>query len=159
MSEEPVVYEGAVLDEWIDYNGHMNDACYVRVFSDSIDALMDRLGIDAAFRSRERVSIYTLQVVVHYLNELKAGERLVVTARVLEYDSKKMRVFLTMQDPARTHRFATMEALLLHVDMAARRSCAFRAATLEAIDVLHAARRDEAWPALAGEGIALRRDR
>lgn len=159
MSEEPVVYEGAVLDEWIDYNGHMNDACYVRVFSDSIDGLMDCLGIDAAFRSRERVSIYTLQTVVHYLNELKAGEAIVVTAGVLEYDSKKMRVFLTMWDPARTHRFATMEALLLHVNMVARRSCAFRAATLGAIDALHSARNEEPWPASAGQGIALRRDR
>ncbi|WP_269505859.1 thioesterase family protein [Burkholderia sp. IMCC1007] len=159
MSEEPVVYEGTVLDEWIDYNGHMNDACYVRVFSDSIDGLMDHLGIDAAFRSRENVSIYTLQTVVHYLKELRAGEPLAVTASVLEYDSRKLRVFLSMQDPARTHRFATMEALLLHVDMAARRSCAFRAATLEVIDALHASRRNEAWPASAGQGIALRRDR
>ncbi|QTD93293.1 thioesterase family protein [Burkholderia anthina] len=159
MSEEPVVYEGTVLDEWIDYNGHMNEACYVRVFSESIDGLMDHLGIDAAFRARENVSIYTLQTVVHYLKELRAGEPLAVTARVLEYDSRKVRVFLTMCDPLRLHRFATMEALLLHVDMASRRSGAFRAATLDAIDALHAARRHAPWPACAGEGIALRRER
>ncbi|WP_321897469.1 thioesterase family protein [Burkholderia cepacia] len=159
MSEEPVVYEGTVLDQWIDYNGHMNDACYVRVFSDSIDGLMDHLGIHAAFRSHERVSIYTLQTVVLYLNELQAGEPIVVTARVLEYDSKKMRVFLTMRDPSDTHRFATMEALLLHVDMALRRGAPFKQETLGLIEMLHESQRGTPWPESAGTGIALQRAR
>lgn len=157
MKAEPVVFEGKVLREWIDYNGHMNDACYVRVFSEAIDNLMDYLGMNEAFRHREQVSIYTLQTVVHYLKEAALDDPLVVTVRLLEYDSKKLRVFFTMRDSSGAAHLATMEALLLHVDMSVRRSSVFREATLERIKVLFEAQRDLPWPGRAGEGIALRR--
>ena len=31
------VYESAVAAEWVDYNGHMNDAAYALVFSRSVE--------------------------------------------------------------------------------------------------------------------------
>ena len=46
------VYATTVAGDWIDYNGHMNDAAYALVFSRSLDALMDRIGLDAATRKR-----------------------------------------------------------------------------------------------------------
>ena len=46
------LYATAVASDWIDYNGHMNDAAYALVFSRSVDALMDRIGLDAAARKR-----------------------------------------------------------------------------------------------------------
>lgn len=155
MQAELAVHEGQVRAEWIDYNGHMNDACYVRVFSESIDRWLDRIGMDDAFRSRERVSVYTLQTVVHYLKEIGLGAPFVVTARVLEHDSRKCRVFLTMRHPIDAEHFATMEALLLHVDMTLRRSTAFREQTLARLDALFAAQRDAPLPAQAGRGISL----
>ncbi|MBN3723272.1 thioesterase family protein [Burkholderia sp. Ac-20379] len=158
MNEDVLVYAASVRAEWIDYNGHMNDACYVRVFSDAIDATMDRIGLDAAARAREQITLYTLQTAVHYLKEIGQGEPFVVTARLLEYDGKKMRLFLTMRDRAGgAHALATMEALLLHVDMAARRSTPFRQATLDRLAELEARHRDAPWPAQAGAGIALKR--
>ncbi|QCP49081.1 thioesterase [Trinickia violacea] len=159
MNDEPVVYAGKVLEKWIDYNEHMNDACYVSVFSESIDNLMDYIGIDEKFRAFEGVSIYTLQTSVHYLKELGLGGSLAVSARLLEYDSKKLRVFLTMGDPSFAEHFATMEALLLHVDMTVRRSSPFRTKTLEKIGALFAAQREKPWPARAGEGISLQKGR
>ena len=44
------VYETPILPEWIDYNGHLRDAYYGLIFSQSTDALMDRIGLDAAYR-------------------------------------------------------------------------------------------------------------
>jgi len=46
------IHESAVLPEWIDYNGHLRDAYYGLIFSESIDSLMDRVGLDAAYRAR-----------------------------------------------------------------------------------------------------------
>ncbi len=46
------VYAAKVASEWVDYNGHMNDAAFAVVFSRSVDALMDRIGLDAAARKR-----------------------------------------------------------------------------------------------------------
>ena len=44
------LYETKVAPDWVDYNGHMNDAAYALVFSRAGDALMDRIGLDAAAR-------------------------------------------------------------------------------------------------------------
>ncbi|WP_044874462.1 thioesterase family protein [Pseudomonas sp. LFM046] len=159
MKIQPTVYEGCVLPEWIDYNGHMNDACYVNVFSKAIDAFMDYIGLDESFRSQQQLSIYTLQSVVHYLQEVGEGEPLQVVAHVLEHDSKKIRLFLTMQHASSHSRLSTMETLLLHVDMSVRRAAAFRPETLDKLETLANQQRDLGWPAEAGHGVSLQKRR
>ncbi|WP_373900863.1 thioesterase family protein [Geomicrobium sp. JCM 19037] len=44
MTERKVIWNGRVQSDMVDYNGHMNDASYSLVFSESLDALMERLG-------------------------------------------------------------------------------------------------------------------
>ena len=74
------VYETDVAADWVDYNGHMNDAAYALVFSRAVDALMDRIGLDAAARKASRRTLYTLQMMLHYLQEAREGARLVRAA-------------------------------------------------------------------------------
>lgn len=155
MQNQPSVYEGRVLPQWIDYNGHMNDACYVTVFSQAIDGFMDLIGLHADFRSEQQLSIYTLQSVVHYLQEVGEGEPLQVLAQVLEHDGKKIRLFLTLLHGASHARLATMETLLLHVDMRVRRAAAFQPATLATLQALASQQAELEWPAEAGRGVSL----
>ena len=53
------LYRTAVKPEWLDYNGHMNEAYYVLIFSKSTDEFMDYAGQDAGYRTRTNTSIYT----------------------------------------------------------------------------------------------------
>ena len=69
-----------VADEWLDYNGHMNDAAYAIVFSRSIDTLMDRIHLDAAARKATGYTIYTMQAMLHYVKEVKGDAPLTVRA-------------------------------------------------------------------------------
>jgi acyl-CoA thioester hydrolase len=157
MTNQPTVFEGSVLAQWIDYNGHMNDACYVSVFSQAIDAFMDCIGLNEHFRSEQQLSIYTLQSVVHYLQEVGEGEPLEVLAHVLEHDSKKIRLFLTMHHGISRARLATMETLLLHVDMSVRRASAFLPETLDRLQTLANQQSGLEWPAEAGRGVSLQK--
>ena len=43
-------WRGKVLPEWVDYNGHLNDAYYMVVFSQAVDAIMTMIGLDAVWR-------------------------------------------------------------------------------------------------------------
>lgn len=157
MKDESVVYEGRVKSDWIDYNDHMNDARYVQVFSQAIDNFIVLLGMDESFRHEHKVSVYTMQTVVNYLKEVGVDEPLEVTARLLEHDNKKLRLFLTMYQPGADARLATMEALLLHVDMTQRRSSPFLPETLNKIAGFVAKHRTAEWPISAGKGVSLRR--
>jgi len=157
MTKRCVVFEGAVQPEWIDYNGHMNDACYVLVFSQAIDAFMLEIGLDEAFREQHQVSIYTLQSMVHYLREVALDEPLRVEVQLLELDSKKLRLFFTMLHGSEGHELAAMETLLLHMDMANHRAAAFLDPTREQVEALADRHAQLQQPALAGRAIALRR--
>lgn len=60
------LFESPVLSDWIDYNGHMNDAYYVVAFSKGIDAFMVHIELDDAFRSEYRAAPFlpeTLAIV------------------------------------------------------------------------------------------------
>ena len=151
------VFEGPVSTDWIDYNGHMNDACYVLVFSKAIDEFMVRIGLDEAFREQHQVSIYTLQSMVHYLQEVSEGEPLRVEVQLLESDSKKLRVYFTMRHGDSGEELAAMESMLLHMDMANHRAAPFLPATQAQVDEIQQAHAPLEVPALAGRGIAMRR--
>ena len=111
------LFATTVAAEWVDYNGHMNDAAYAVVFSRSIDALMDRIGLDAGARKRTGQTLYTMQMMLHYFKEAKEGDTLAVSARLIEHDEKRMRVWLDMIGP-KGERVASSEQLLMSVAQA-----------------------------------------
>ena len=85
--EPLLVYETRVDAAWIDDNDHMSDAAYALVFSRAVDALMDRIGLDAAQRKASRRTLYTAQALHRYFAEATAGEALAVNLRLLEHDA------------------------------------------------------------------------
>ena len=108
--------DARVAAEWLDYNGHMNDAAYAIVFSRSVDALMDRIGIDAATRKAERRTLFTAQTMLHYFSEAGEGESLTISCHLLEHDDKRLRVWLDMTGGPQGQRLAASEQLLLSID-------------------------------------------
>ena len=84
-----VCFEGVVLPEWVDYNGHLRDAFYSLLFSYCVDGLMDRIGLDAAGREALSHSLFTLEAHIHYLREVKLGAALEVRAQVVAIDAKR----------------------------------------------------------------------
>ena len=86
MSWRPPDYRCAVDRQWIDYNGHLRDAYYTLIFSQAIDALMDEIGLDQAYRERTGGTLYTLEMHVHFLSEVKASDEIRVGARALGVD-------------------------------------------------------------------------
>ena len=76
------VLELDVAPDWIDYNGHMNDAYYAVAFSRAGDAFLDWLGFDAIERAATKRSTFTLSLVIRYVAEAKLGERIALSVQV-----------------------------------------------------------------------------
>jgi acyl-CoA thioester hydrolase len=110
------LYRAAIQPEWIDFNGHVRDAYYTLVASFAIDAVMDHLGLDAAYRQRTHCTLYTLELHIHYLREVKGSDDLSVTSSVLDFDRKRIHLACRLDcsrlggEPA-----ATADFMLLHV--------------------------------------------
>jgi acyl-CoA thioester hydrolase len=109
------VYGTPILPEWIDYNGHLRDAYYGLIFSHSTDALMDRIGLDAAYRASTGCTLYTVEMHLHYLQEVKAADTAEVLLRILGLDAKRIHVALELNRKGKAGVAAAAEVMLLHV--------------------------------------------
>lgn len=150
-----VILESRVAPDWVDYNGHMNDAEYARVFSLGVEALMDHIGLDATGRDRHGYTIYTLETHLCYRREAHEGQPLRVALTLLDRDAKRLHVFFELFDEAGNLQ-ATSEQMLMGIDSEVGRPASFPEPIEAAIASLpHAAR--DAWPELAGRTIGIRR--
>lgn len=127
----PVTACRQVPTSWTDYNGHMNETHYIEAASLATDRFMEMIGADAAYVAAGK-SYFTVESHVRYLDEVKAGDRLTVTTQVMAGAGKKMHLFhrLWRGDGALA---ATVETLLLHTDLTARRSSEPDATVLAAL--------------------------
>ncbi|HEY3721637.1 MAG TPA: thioesterase family protein [Roseiarcus sp.] len=152
------LYDTVVASDWVDYNGHMNDAAYALVFSRATDALMDRIGLDAAARKASGRTLYTLQVMLHYIQEASEGAPLFVACQLLEHDDKRMRIWLEMRAGRDGPAVAASEQLLLSIDKnEGAKAAPWRTETMAALDALAKAHRGLAVPKLAGSGVTMKR--
>ena len=109
------LYQTPILPEWIDYNGHLRDAYYGLIVSHATDALMDRIGIDAAYRQRTGCTLYTVEMHIHFLHEVKQADTATVAVRIAGADSKRIHAALELLRAGHPELAASAEVMLLHV--------------------------------------------
>ncbi|MDB6090608.1 MAG: 4-hydroxybenzoyl-CoA thioesterase [Gammaproteobacteria bacterium] len=110
-----LIYRTGLAPEWIDYNGHLRDAYYGLIVSFASDALMDRLGMDAPYRERTRNTLYTVEMHIHYLREVKKSDTVLVSVRMLGADHKRIHAAFDLAREGDTAAAASAELMLLHV--------------------------------------------
>ena len=108
-------YRATILPDWIDYNGHVRDAYYTVALSYAIEEVMDHLGLDAAYRERTKCTLYTLELHMHFLHEVKSTDELAVTTSILDFDRKRIHAGCDFHCPRMSEAAATAEVMLLHV--------------------------------------------
>jgi len=149
----------SVKSEWVDFNGHMNDAAYAEAFSLALMTLTDHLGLDAAGRARTGHTIYTIAAMIRYLHEAAEHDPLLLTGRILEADDKRLRVWAEMHHAETGVLLATTEQLFLCIDQsgAAPRAARWPEPFAQQLTALAAEHADLPVPDDAGEGIRLKR--
>ncbi len=138
---------------WLDYNGHMNVAFYLRVFDDAGDRLTALAGMGAAYTRRTHNSWVALESHITFRAEAMEGDRLRVESCVLDVERKKIHVCQAMFRGDTL--LATHEQLGLHFDTVARRATPFEAAVFERLVALRDARAAQPRPPWVGRAIAL----
>ena len=146
-----------VLSEWIDFNGHMNVAFYVKAFDHGVDGLIDYVDIGPEGIDTRGTSTFTLEMHINYLQELHLGDPIRLTCQLLDYDSKRIHYFFNMYHATENYLAATCEQLLLHVNLEERRSSPFPKTVLSKLETLMALHRQLPPPEQAGQKIGIRR--
>ena len=103
--------------EWVDYNGHLNDAYYLLIFSYATDGLMAQVGLDAAWRAATGHTLYTLEVHLNYVQEVHAGVAVEVRTQILGVDAKRVHLFHSLHRQLDGTLLATNEQMLANIDV------------------------------------------
>ncbi len=124
--------------DWTDYNGHMNEAKYLDLFSSAADRFMELVGCDAAYVAAGS-SYFTAESHLQHIAEAHAGERVRVLTQLLAGSGKKLHLFHRLfaegegagGAATEARLLATGEQFLIHVSLETRRSSVPSAAVQE----------------------------
>jgi len=129
-----------VLPSWIDYNGHMNVAYYTLALDQAMDAfLSDALGIGP-----------------DYVARVLEGASFYVDLRLLDFDAKRMHLFAEMFD-ADGAAAASVETVLLNVDLEARKAAPYAPETVAKLTALKIQHDQLERPVQIGAPLGLKR--
>jgi acyl-CoA thioester hydrolase len=118
-------YQGEVLPEWIDLNGHMNLAYYTVLFDHATDLLFETIGIGRQYKDATGYGTFVVETHNRYERELLVGERVQITSLILGTDQKRIHLAHEMYRVADAARAATQELLFLSIDLTRRRVVPF----------------------------------
>ena len=147
-----------VRPEWVDYNGHMSESCYLLVFGDNSDAFFRYLGIDEEYRANGG-SLYTVETHLHNKREVAEGEPLRLTLQLLDHDTKRVHLFHEMRHGADGTLLATAEQMLLHVDTEQGRACPLPGELLRRLGAIQTAHDELPVPEAVGRPMGIPGDR
>jgi carnitine 3-dehydrogenase len=149
------LHDTPALPEWMDYNGHMSESCYLLAFGDSADAFFRYIGIDETYRAAGR-SLYTSETHLHHRQEAAEGEPLELTLQVLDHDRRRLHIFHEMRHGETGTLLASAEQLLVHVDMGAGRSADMPDELHQRIAAIHRAHQALPRPDVVGRPMGIR---
>lgn len=118
----PFVDRLRVKPEWLDPNGHMNVAFYLRAVDDGSNAFFDDVGLGWGYTAEGAGSVFVTSCNMDFRRELFEGNRVEVTTRLLDWSPKLIHTYSEVLHQDEGWIAATCETLYMHVSFASRRS-------------------------------------
>ncbi|ARJ50503.1 thioesterase family protein [Staphylococcus lutrae] len=125
MLSYPFYDPNVVQADWIDRNGHMNDAVYAKVFSSAIDHFHDQIGLTSAKRDQCAFTVFTLETHLTYLQELKLHTPFKIKVSIYDLDQKRTHFFLQLLHQETDALMATAETMMMGIDQQTRSAAPF----------------------------------
>ncbi|QCK88739.1 thioesterase [Phreatobacter aquaticus] len=146
-----------IQPDWIDYNGHLNVAYYVKLFDQALDILFDRIGLSESYVRTRHMSFFALELHVRYLREVHLKDPVQVRIQILDVDEKRIHYWMELIHAGERWLSSTMESISMHIDMETRRSTPFPPDIMASLKDWHAMSAGRERPDGIGQVIGIRR--
>jgi acyl-CoA thioester hydrolase len=147
----------SVLKEWCDYNGHMNVAYYSLAFENAGFEAQEMMGLGESYLRQKNASLFSLKNVYTYQQEVRQGDPLKITYRVMDYSPKLLHVLLEMFHAVEGFLSCYTEQLVAHVDMTTRKTAPMSTETLNMLEDMKNSLSNLTLPSGIGEPIAIKK--
>ena len=153
-----ILPEQEVLNEWLDYNGHMNVAYYTLAFDKSLDIFLeDLLGIGESHAYKNNQGPFVVQAHYHYLNEMRLNEKFHVRLFVVDCDKNKMHLCMEIYSLFQEKVIAVVEQVLINVNLKLRKSEPYPPWAFEKLIKLKKTHKNASLPSAFGKSIGLKK--
>mgnify|MGYP003350623041 CR=1 FL=1 len=129
----PFIHRSDVNPAWIDYNGHMNDAQYSVFVTLANEQYINSIGMGRDYLESTGKTLYTVEMHIKYLSEVKLENKLEARIHVASNTSKSMNVktdiYINSEKLA-----AEAEITYLHYDQNAKKVVDFSESQLAKIN-------------------------
>lgn len=151
LRELPVQLDYVIPPEWEDRNGHVNVQFYLALFELGGWRVLEEVGVDEDWFHRHAYSFFDLEHHLHYLAEVRVGQRVTTYNRVVGKSDKRFHGVYYIVNETRGRLAGTLEYISNGVDMQHRRTAPMPAELARGLDRLFAAHQRLAWePQLCG---------
>lgn len=148
--------DAVVSPDFIDGNGHMNVRHYFDLAAKSTMVFCARAGLTETASGPRTVGLFTAELHLRYINELREGDPFSVHVRPVARSGKALHMVALMLDQSRRRLAFTYETVIVHVDLATRSAQAFPPDVGDRLDALLAEDRQLEWPAPLSGAMAVR---
>ena len=114
-----------IVNEWTDYNNHMNLSFYILVFDKAAEKILSKfnMGEEAAIKTKR--STMVVETHTTYNNKVKEDDDVDVYLSYCDHDKKRIQYKLEMIHSEKKYLASTLEALSLYVDLDERKVVEF----------------------------------
>ncbi len=114
-----------IINEWTDYNNHMNLSFYILVFDKAAEKILSRfkMGEEAAINTKR--STMVVETYTTYNNEVKENDDVDVYLSYCDHDKKRLHYKLEMYEKSKNILSSTTEVLALYIDLNIRKVAVF----------------------------------
>ena len=110
-----------IINEWTDYNGHMNLSYYILVFDLGAEVILSKFKMGEQSAKTTKKSTMVVETHTTYNNEVKEGDEVDVFLSHFDHDNKRLHYKLEMYDKNKNVLSATTEVLSLYIDLSIRK--------------------------------------
>ena len=114
-----------IINNWTDYNGHMNLAFYILVFDKGAEEILSKFKMGEQSAKTTKKSTMAVESHTTYNNEVKENEEVDVYLSYFNHDKKRLHYKLEMYEKSKNILSATTEVLSLYIDLNIRKVAEF----------------------------------
>ena len=114
-----------IINEWTDYNNHMNLSYYILLFDMGAEQILSKFHMGEHSAKTTKKSTMVVETHTTYNNEVKEGEEVEINLSYFDHDKKRLHYKLEMYEKNKKTLLATTELLALYIDLNLRKVSEF----------------------------------
>ena len=123
-----------IINEWTDYNNHMNLSFYILVFDKAAEKILSKFKMGEEAAKKAKRSTMVVETHTTYNNEVKEGDDVEVFLSYFNHDKKRLHYKLEMYEKGKNNLSATTEVLALYMNLDLRKVVEFESEKLLIMD-------------------------